>query len=126
MEAGLAESFRKKAAVIVGSQLVAYAGEQGAVLADAQVPVTNVWLKPSSILKVIGGFGLPILALAHKRGGENTKLAEVAAGGYYLTRLVDMAKNVMTAHPLQFKQQSVYPQMQAPLTAPVQNNTGIF
>lgn len=128
---------RKAAATVLGAEIGAYAVEQGVLMLDAQFPNPNIWLKPSSILKVGGGIGLPLIALLHKKGGENAKLAEVAAGGYYLTRLIDMARTMMISMPLRIPRPGNYqtwPKTPVEGTVPVtgyqaamtSNKVGIF
>ena len=128
---------RKAAATVLGAAIGAYAVEQGVQMLDMQIPVTNIWLKPSSLLKVGGGIGLPLIALLHKKGSENMKLAEVAAGGYYLTRLIDMARTMMISMPLRIPRPGNYqtwPKVPVEATVPVtgyqasmtSNRNGIF
>ncbi len=128
---------RKAAATVLGAEIGAYAVEQGVQMLDMQIPTSNIWLKPSSVLKIGGGIGLPLIALLHKKGSENAKLAEVAAGGYYLTRLIDMARTMMISMPLRIPRPGNYqtwPKVPVEGTVPVtgyqasmtSNSNGIF
>lgn len=127
---------RKAAATVLGAEIGAYAVEQGVQMLDLQIPTSNIWLKPSSVLKIGGGIGLPLIALLHKKGSENTHLAEVAAGGYYLTRLIDMARTMMISMPLRIPRPGNYqtwPKTPVQGTVPVtgypaltSNSNGIF
>ena len=121
----MAHRFVSTAGTIIGGAVLGKAAHIGAQMIDGQFPTGNVWTKPSTLIALVGGIGVPLYAI-YGKGSERTKLVEAGFAAYFVPQLIDLARSAMVSQPLMMRRAV---QMNAPMplsVAPVSTGQTIF